>query len=88
MEPLPENLVLHLPAAGRFVTGPGVAAARAAIDEAALQHAGDRRGWERASLAVAHELATAVLADRRPQTTRPLARLVLALAVEADAARP
>lgn len=62
-------------------------AARAAIDEAALHHAGDRRGWQMAGLAVAHELAEAVLDGRRGQQVRPLARLVLALRGEADAAR-
>ena len=88
MEPLPENAVLHLFASGRIVTGPGVAAANAAIDDAALHHAGARRGWERAGLAVAHELADAVLAGHRGQQVRPLACLVLALASEAEYARP
>lgn len=88
MQPLPENLTLHLVATGRITTGPGVVAANAAIDEARLHHAGDRRGWQMAGLAVAQELATAVLAGRRGQQVRPLARLVLALAVEAAAARP
>lgn len=82
----PTPPILHLPTAGRFVTGPGVTTALRALTAATADGRSARDGWSSAAVDVAIELAAAVLRAQPPQVTRPLARLVAACRSEAERA--
>lgn len=81
---LPEQGLLHLPNAGRWVSGPGCAAAAQARADAARHGRSTRATWDAALDAVAVLLAQAVIDGHLTARAHALGRLLVAVRHERD----